>query len=187
MRLDIRSLAAGAAGLALCPPGAGMAGAQRHHRRAVHGRRHHRPVRAADRHAHAAEARQGLHRRKQGGRRRQYRRHAVARAPNDGYTFLLGTVSTHAINPFLYSKMPFDRLKDFQPVSLVARLPNMLVVNPKIPAKTPAELITYLKANPDKLSYASSGAGTSIHLAAELFKMMTGTKMTHIPYRSRAR
>jgi tripartite-type tricarboxylate transporter receptor subunit TctC len=109
---------------------------------------------------------------------------AVARAPADGYTFLVGTVSTHAINPFLYAKMPHDTLKDFQPVSLIARLPNMLVVNPKIPAKDTAELITYLKANPDKLSYGSSGAGTSTHLAAELFKMMTGTKMTHIPYKS---
>ena len=109
---------------------------------------------------------------------------SVARAPNDGSTFLIGTVSTHAINPFLYTKMPHDTLKDFQPVSLIARLPNMLVVNPKVPVKTTAELISYLKANPDKMSYGSSGAGTSTHLAAELFKMMTGTKMTHIPYKS---
>ena len=109
---------------------------------------------------------------------------AVAKAPADGYTLLLGTVSTHAINQFMYSNMQFDPAKDFQPVSLIARLPNMLVVNPKIPAKTPAELVTYLKANPDKVTYASSGVGTSIHLAAELFKIKTGTTMTHVPYRS---
>lgn len=109
---------------------------------------------------------------------------AVAKAAPDGYTLLLGTVSTHAINPYLYSKLPFDAQKDFQPVSLIARLPNMLVVNPKIPASNVNELVAYLKANPDKLSYGSSGVGTSIHLAAELFKIKTGTQMTHIPYRS---
>ena len=109
---------------------------------------------------------------------------AVAKAPNDGYTLLVGTVSTHAINPFLYSNLTFDAEKDFQPVSLIARLPNLLVVNPKIPAKDVKELVAYLKANPDKLTYGSSGAGTSIHLAAELFKMLTGTRMTHVPYRS---
>ena len=108
----------------------------------------------------------------------------VAKAAPDGYTFLVGTVSTHAINPFLYSKLPYDTVKDFQPVSLIARLPNLLVVNPDLPAKNVAELIAYLKANPDKLSYGSSGAGTSIHLAAELFKIKTGTTMTHVPFRS---
>jgi len=109
---------------------------------------------------------------------------AVAAAQPDGYTLLLGTVSTHAINQFMYSNMTFDPAKNFQPISLIARLPNMLVVNPKIPAKTPTELVAYLKANPDKLTYASSGVGTSIHLAAELFKIKTGTTMTHVPYRS---
>lgn len=109
---------------------------------------------------------------------------AVAKAQNDGYTLLLGTVSTHAINPSLYTNMQFDPAKDFQPVSLIARLPNMLVVNPRIPATNVTEFIAYLKANPDKLSYGSSGIGTSIHLAAELFKIATGTQMTHIPYRS---
>ena len=84
---------------------------------------------------------------------------AVAKAPNDGYTLLVGTVSTHAINPFLYTNLTFSPEKDFQPVSLIARLPNMLVVNPKIPAKTVAEFVTYLKANPDKLTYGSSGCG----------------------------
>ncbi|MEH2511387.1 tripartite-type tricarboxylate transporter receptor subunit TctC [Nitrobacteraceae bacterium AZCC 1564] len=108
----------------------------------------------------------------------------VAKAQNDGYTLLLGTVSTHAINPTLYSNLSFDAAKDFQPVSLIARLPNMLVVKNSIPAKNVAEFITYVKANPDKLNYGSSGVGTSIHLAAELFKIATGTKMTHVPYRS---
>ncbi|MGB9364530.1 MAG: tripartite tricarboxylate transporter substrate binding protein [Xanthobacteraceae bacterium] len=109
---------------------------------------------------------------------------AVAKAAPDGYTFLVGTVSTHAINPFLYSKLPYDTVKDFQPVSLIARLPNILVVHPSLPANNVQELIAYLKANPDKLSYGSSGAGTSIHLAAELFKIKTGTTMTHVPFRS---
>ena len=108
----------------------------------------------------------------------------VAKAAPDGYTFLVGTVSTHAINPFLYSKLPYDTVKDFQPVSLIARLPNILVVHPSLPANNVAELIAHLKANPDKLSYGSSGAGTSIHLAAELFKIKTGTTMTHVPFRS---
>ena len=109
---------------------------------------------------------------------------AVAKAAPDGYTFLVGTVSTHAINPFLYSKLPYDTVKDFQPVSLIARLPNILVVHPSLPANNVAELIAHLKANPDKLSYGSSGAGTSVHLVAELFKIKTGTTMTHVPFRS---
>ncbi|HEX2116334.1 MAG TPA: tripartite tricarboxylate transporter substrate binding protein [Alphaproteobacteria bacterium] len=111
---------------------------------------------------------------------------AVARAPKDGYTLLVGTVSTHAINPFIYKNLTHDSEKDFQPVSLIARLPNMLVVNPKVPAKNVAELVDYLKKNPDKFNYGSSGVGTSTHLAAELFQIKTGTKMTHVPYRSSA-
>jgi tripartite-type tricarboxylate transporter receptor subunit TctC len=110
----------------------------------------------------------------------------VARAPKDGYTLLVGTVSTHAINPFIYKNLAHDTEKDFQPISLIARLPNILVVNMKIPASTVAELIEHLKKNPDKLSYGSSGAGTSTHLAAELFQLKTGTKMVHVPYRSSA-
>jgi tripartite-type tricarboxylate transporter receptor subunit TctC len=110
----------------------------------------------------------------------------VARAPKDGYTLLVGTVSTHAINPFIYKNLAHDTQKDFQPISLIARLPNMLVVNPRIPASTVAELVEHLKKNPDKLSYGSSGAGTSTHLAAELFQLKTGTKMVHVPYRSSA-
>jgi tripartite-type tricarboxylate transporter receptor subunit TctC len=110
----------------------------------------------------------------------------VARAPKDGYTVLVGTVSTHAINPFIYKNLQHDTEKDFQPVSLIARLPNMLVVNQKLPAKTVAELVEHLKKNEGKLSYGSSGAGTSTHLAAELFQLKTGTKMVHVPFRAQA-
>jgi tripartite-type tricarboxylate transporter receptor subunit TctC len=84
----------------------------------------------------------------------------------------------------LYKNIAHDTQADFQPVSLIARLPNLLVVSPKIPVKTVAELVDYLKQNPGKLSYGSSGAGTSTHLASELFQMMTGTKMNHLPFRS---
>ncbi|CAN5166635.1 tripartite tricarboxylate transporter substrate binding protein [soil metagenome] len=109
---------------------------------------------------------------------------AVAKSSGDGYTLLLGTVSTHAINPTLYRNLNFDAAKDFQPVSLVARLPNMLVVKNSLPVTNVAEFIAYAKDNPGKLNYGSSGVGTSIHLAAELFQIATGTKMTHVPYRS---
>jgi tripartite-type tricarboxylate transporter receptor subunit TctC len=109
---------------------------------------------------------------------------AVAKAPKDGYTLLVGTVSTHAINPFLYKNTGTNTEKDFQPITLIARLPNLLAVNPKIPAKTVSEVIEHVKKNAGKLNYGSSGAGTSTHLAAELFQMMTGTKMSHVPYRS---
>ncbi|MFD2184537.1 Bug family tripartite tricarboxylate transporter substrate binding protein [Rhodoplanes azumiensis] len=108
----------------------------------------------------------------------------VARAPKDGYTLLVGTVSSHSINQFVYKNMPHDPETDFQPVSLFATLPNLLVVNPKLPVATVAELADYLKKNPDKLSFGSSGVGASNHLAGELFKIRTGTTMTHVPYRS---
>jgi tripartite-type tricarboxylate transporter receptor subunit TctC len=108
----------------------------------------------------------------------------IAKANPDGYTIGMGTISSHAINPNLYPKMPYDNIKDFAPVTLVATQPNMLVVNLSVPAKTVPELIQVLKASPGKYTYASSGVGTSIHLAGELFKMMTGTDMTHVPYKS---
>jgi len=107
----------------------------------------------------------------------------VAKSAPDGYTLLMGTVGTHAINPSLYSKMPYDHVKDFTPVILVAGVPNVLVVNPDLPVKTVAELIAYGKANPGKLNFASSGSGTSIHLSGELFKTLTGVQMTHVPYK----
>src|SRR5882724_1137726 len=89
----------------------------------------------------------------------------VARAAPDGYTLEMGTVGTHAINASLYSKMPYDHVKDFAPVILVAGVPNVLVVNPGLPVNSVAELIAYAKANPGKLNFASSGSGTSIHLS----------------------
>jgi tripartite-type tricarboxylate transporter receptor subunit TctC len=111
----------------------------------------------------------------------------VAKSPADGYTLLMGTVGTHGINQSLYPKMPFDPIKDFAPITLVAGVPNVLVMNPaKAEAngiKNVADLIKYAKANPGKLNMASSGNGTSIHLSGELFKSMTGTFLVHFPYR----
>ena len=110
----------------------------------------------------------------------------VAKSPADGYTLLMGTVGTHGINKSLYSKMPYDPQKDFAPITLVAGVPNVMVMNAEAAkAKgiaTVKDFIKYAKANPGKLNMASSGNGTSIHLAGELFKSMTGTFMTHIPY-----
>jgi tripartite-type tricarboxylate transporter receptor subunit TctC len=95
-------------------------------------------------------------------------------------------VSTHAINPSLYAHLPFDTEKDFTPISLLVRLPNLLTVNKDVPAKTVPELVAYLKANEGKVSFGSSGNGTSSHLAAVMFQIATGTHMTHVPFRSTA-
>jgi tripartite-type tricarboxylate transporter receptor subunit TctC len=110
----------------------------------------------------------------------------VAKAPPDGYTLLIGTVSTNAINAFLYSRLNFDVGRDLQAISLLVRFPNLLFVNPRIPARTVPELVTYLKAHPNQLNYGSSGLGTSSHLSVVMFELATGTKMTHIPFRSTA-
>ena len=110
----------------------------------------------------------------------------VAKSAPDGYTLLMGTVGTHAINPGLYPKLPYDHVKDFAPVILVAGVPNVLVINPALPVNSVQELIAYAKANPGKLNFASSGNGTSIHLSAELFKTMAGVQMTHVPYKGSA-
>jgi tripartite-type tricarboxylate transporter receptor subunit TctC len=111
----------------------------------------------------------------------------VAKSPPDGYNLLMGTVGTHAINPALYPKMPYDHVKDFVPITLVAGVPNVLVMNPakaeQYKINSVPDLIRYAKANPGKLNMASSGNGTSIHLAGELFKTMTGTFLLHFPYR----
>jgi tripartite-type tricarboxylate transporter receptor subunit TctC len=111
----------------------------------------------------------------------------VAKSPADGYTLLMGTVGTHGINKALYNKLPFDPQKDFAPITLVAGVPNVMVMNAErakaLGINTVADFIKYAKANPGKLSMASSGNGTSIHLAGELFKSRTGIFMTHIPYR----
>jgi tripartite-type tricarboxylate transporter receptor subunit TctC len=110
----------------------------------------------------------------------------VAKAAPDGYTILMGTVGTQSINKSLYAKMPYDPQKDFQPITLVAGVPNVMVVNAEKAAarhiNTVQDFIKYAKANPGKLNMASSGNGTSIHLAGELFKTMTGVYMTHFPF-----
>jgi tripartite-type tricarboxylate transporter receptor subunit TctC len=107
----------------------------------------------------------------------------VAKSAPDGYTLLMGTVGTHAINPSLYSKMPYDHVKDFTPVVLVAGVPNVLVVNPALPVKSVPDLIKFAKDKPGQINFASSGSGTSIHLSGELFKTMAGVDMTHVPYK----
>ena len=107
----------------------------------------------------------------------------VARSAPDGYTLGWITVASHAINPTLYAKMPFDHLKDFAPVSMTGIFPNLLVVNNNLPVRTVQDLILLLKKDPGKYTFASSGQGTSLHLSGELFKMMTGTDMVHVPYK----
>ncbi len=111
----------------------------------------------------------------------------VARATPDGYTLLLATGSTHAVLPAYRADLPYDTVTGFAPATLVAIIPNMLVVNPrKAPVASVAELVKYLKDNPGKLNFASSGPGSSLHFAGELFKLMTHTQMTHVPYRGSA-
>ena len=107
----------------------------------------------------------------------------TAKAAPDGYTIMGGTISTHAINASLYSNLPYDPVKDFAAITLIARVPNLLVINPDIKAKNVAELIALMKANPGKFTFASSGNGTSQHLSGELFKSMAGVDMQHIPYK----
>lgn len=107
----------------------------------------------------------------------------VARADPDGYTILMGTVATHALNPLILKTKPYDPEKDFAPVSLLVVVPNVLVVNPELKVNNVAELIALLKAEPDKYAYASSGNGTPLHLSGELFKSMTGVSMQHVPYK----
>jgi tripartite-type tricarboxylate transporter receptor subunit TctC len=108
---------------------------------------------------------------------------AVTRAAPDGYTILMGTVATQALNPALYKKMPYDAVEDFAPISLLALIPNVLVVNPDFPARSVPELIDLLKAHPGEYSYASSGNGTPLHLSGELFKTLAGVDMVHVPYK----
>lgn len=107
----------------------------------------------------------------------------VARAEPDGYTVLMGTVATHALNPLILKTKPYDPEKDFAPISLLVVVPNVLVVNPQLPVNTVAELVALLKAEPDKYAYASSGNGTPLHLSGELFKSMAGVSMQHVPYK----
>jgi tripartite-type tricarboxylate transporter receptor subunit TctC len=110
----------------------------------------------------------------------------VAKSSPDGHTLLMGTVGTHGINVTLYPKMPYDAVKDFAPVSLVAGVPNVLVAAPSFAPNSVKELIDAAKKEPNKLTFASSGSGTSIHLSAELFKLLANVQMTHIPYKGSA-
>jgi len=109
---------------------------------------------------------------------------ACARAPADGYTLCMGTISSHAINPSIYPRIPFDNIRDFAPLALLGTQPNMLVVANNVPARTVTELVALMKARPGTINYGSSGVGTSIHLAGELFNQLTGTDAVHVPYRS---
>jgi tripartite-type tricarboxylate transporter receptor subunit TctC len=109
----------------------------------------------------------------------------VAKSAPDGYNLVVGTVGTHAINGALYQKMPYDMVKDFTPISLLATTPNLLVVHNGVPAKSVRELIALGKKE-GNMTFASAGSGTSIHVSGELFKTMTGIDMTHIPYKGRA-
>jgi tripartite-type tricarboxylate transporter receptor subunit TctC len=109
----------------------------------------------------------------------------VARAPADGYTLVMGTVGTHSINGSLYAKMPYDMVKDFAPVTLIASTPNLLVVNNDVPAKNLTELIALARAKPGQLTFGSPGIGTSVHVSGELFNSLAGVRTTHVPYKGR--
>jgi tripartite-type tricarboxylate transporter receptor subunit TctC len=106
----------------------------------------------------------------------------VAKQPPQGYALLLGTTSTIAMNPHLYPKMPYDPLRDLAPLALTHTMPNVLVVNPATPYKTVADVVAAAKAKPDALAYASAGKGNSMHLSGELFELLTGAKLVHVPY-----
>jgi len=110
----------------------------------------------------------------------------VANAPPDGYTLIMGTVSSHGINPALYRKLPYDHIKDFAPVSMVATVPNVLAVHPSVPANNVAEFVNYAKANPGKVLYGSAGVGSSLHLSMELLKSLAGINIVHVPYKGSA-
>jgi len=111
---------------------------------------------------------------------------AVARAAPDGYTILFNTMSVHTMNHALFASMPFDGVKDFSPITLLAYVTNTMVVHPSVPANTVPEFIAYAKANPGKVNYASSGSGSTNHLCAALLEKMTGIEMVHVPYRGGA-
>lgn len=107
----------------------------------------------------------------------------AARAPADGYTLLFGAVSYSAIFASLYRKLPYHPVRDFAPISLVTKVPNVLVVTPSLPVRSVSEFIAHAKSNPGKLSYGSSGSGTSLHLSMEMLKKRTGIQVTHVPYK----
>jgi tripartite-type tricarboxylate transporter receptor subunit TctC len=107
----------------------------------------------------------------------------VAKSAPDGYTLIMGNAGSHGINAAVYSKLPYDIQHDFAPVSQVAVAPNVMVINPSVPASSVAEFIAYAKANPGKFSYASGGNGSSAHMSMELFKSMSGIDLQHVPYK----
>src|SRR2546427_8947183 len=107
----------------------------------------------------------------------------AAKAPADGYTLFLAGVGSHAVNPNLHGKLPYDPVKDFAPITLVASAPSVLVVNPAVPARTLAEFTAYARANPGKLNYASNGNGSAAQLAAAMYETMAGVHMVHVPYK----
>jgi tripartite-type tricarboxylate transporter receptor subunit TctC len=108
---------------------------------------------------------------------------AVARAAPDGYTLMMGHLGTLAVNPAIYKNLPYDPVKSFAPVSLMAIVPSVLVVNPSLPVASAAELVAYAKAHPGKLAYGSAGNGSTSHLTTEYFKLITGTDILHVPYK----
>ena len=110
----------------------------------------------------------------------------AAKSPADGYTIFMGLISTHAINQTLYKNLPYDPIRDFQPISLVAKAPLILLVNPTVPATSTRELIAYAKANPGKLNFASAGNGSASHIAMAMFASMANINLTHVPYRGSA-
>jgi tripartite-type tricarboxylate transporter receptor subunit TctC len=110
----------------------------------------------------------------------------VAKSAPDGHTLVMGAIATHAINPALYAKIPYDAVRDFRHIALVVQVPNVLVVNNDVPARSVAEFTAWLRANPGKASFASGSTGSTGHLAGELFKKLTGTDMVHIPYKGSA-
>lgn len=111
---------------------------------------------------------------------------AVAQSAPDGYTLVMGTASSHGINSALQKNLPYDAVKDFAPVTVVANTPNIIVVHPSVPAKTLGELLALAKAQPGKINFGSTSAGGSPHMSAELLKMMSGVDMTHVPYKGAA-
>jgi len=110
----------------------------------------------------------------------------VAKSPADGYTLIMGSIGTHAVNPYLVKSMPYDPFKDFVPVAFVLDAEGLLAVNPSVPVKNVSELISYIKANPGKVSYGSGGIGTASHLAGEVFILTAKVDMTHVPYKGNA-
>jgi tripartite-type tricarboxylate transporter receptor subunit TctC len=111
---------------------------------------------------------------------------AVAKAPADGYTILMGAVATHAINPHLYRKLPYDPVRDFTPVTLITQVPNVLVVHPSLPVKQVGDLVALARAKPGALSFGSGSIGSAGHLAGELFKVLAKVDMVHVPYKGAA-